>query len=347
MISASRASVVLLGICVFAVIGGPAWAMISVGVLTKEKAKEKYGITMHARAHGDAGMMVWLEFKQQGWLEKFTYAELRMEDAQGKHLLSARLQPHPVRHGQSKDITSVAFSADAGQLSRCSFFVVCYGSNEGDVGYYLKVKDFLDLTNPTAERPATRPASTAVGAAAVKPGVTVKPFGKVGGEPVDLYTLTNATGLHVSITNYGGTIVSVLTRDRDGKYDDVVLAVTVTYGLMNSRCLGIGYQAKTDKATPVNLTNQTCFNLTGAGSGDDLGHELEIHAERFTPVDKDLIPIGELQLVQDTPFDFRTPMAIGQRINQADEQLKHGRGYDHDYVLREATSPPRLAAQVY
>jgi hypothetical protein len=129
--------------------------MISVGVLTKEKAKEKYGITMHARNNGDAGVKVWLEFKKEGWLEKFTYAELRMEDVQGKHLLSAMLQPNLVHHRQSEGITTVAFSAAADQLEKCSFLVVCYGSNEGDVGYYLKVKDFLDLEDPVTEVGAT------------------------------------------------------------------------------------------------------------------------------------------------------------------------------------------------
>lgn len=126
--------------------------MISVGDLKKEVAKEKYGITMHARRNGDAGIKVWLEFKKTGWLEKFTYAELRIEDAQGKHLVSAQLQPNPVHHAQSKDVTTVAFSASPEQLEHCSFLVVCYGSNEGDVGYYLKVKDFLDLKDPVTER---------------------------------------------------------------------------------------------------------------------------------------------------------------------------------------------------
>jgi hypothetical protein len=148
----SRKSAALLCICIFAFIASPSFGMISVGVLNKEKAKEKYGITMHARKNGDAGIKVWLEFKKEGWLEKFTYAELRMEDADGKHLVSAMLQPNPVHHRQSKDITTVAFSADAQQLSKCSFLVVCYGSNEGDVGYYLKVKDFLDLADPATEK---------------------------------------------------------------------------------------------------------------------------------------------------------------------------------------------------
>jgi hypothetical protein len=151
MNSAFRLSIVAIGICLCSLIVTPSLAVISVGVLAKEKAKEKYGITMHARKNGDAGIKVWLEFKKEGWLEKFTYAELRMEDAQGKHLISAMLQPNPVHHRQPQDITTVAFSADSEQLSRCSILVVCYGSNEGDVGYYLKVKDFLDLKNPITE----------------------------------------------------------------------------------------------------------------------------------------------------------------------------------------------------
>ncbi len=75
-----------------------------------------------------------------------------MVDDRGKHLVSAKLQPNPVHHRQSKDITTIAFSADADQLAKCSFLVVCYGSNEGDVGYYLNLKDFLDLKNPVTEK---------------------------------------------------------------------------------------------------------------------------------------------------------------------------------------------------
>ena len=95
---------------------------------------------------------VWLEFKQKGWLEAFTYTKLRIEDTQGKHLLSAQLKPNPVHHRQAKDLTTVAFSADPKQLAQCSFLVVCYQSNEGDVGYYLRVKDFLDLKSPVTEK---------------------------------------------------------------------------------------------------------------------------------------------------------------------------------------------------
>src|SRR4051794_36042143 len=108
---------------VFTFVSGHCFAEISVGVLTKEKAKAKYGIKMHARTDGDAGIKVWLEFKKEGWLEKFSYAELRMVDSEGKHLISAQLQPNPVHHRQPKEITTVAFSVDADQLERCSFLV--------------------------------------------------------------------------------------------------------------------------------------------------------------------------------------------------------------------------------
>jgi len=151
MKSPTCASTALLSLCVSMFIANSGFGMISIGVLSKETAKEKYGITMHARENGDAGVKVWIQFKKKGWLEKFTYAELRMEDSRGRHLLSAQLQPNPVHHRQSSDTTTVAFSADATQLGRCSFLVVCYGSNEGDVGYYLRVKDFLDLEDPVTE----------------------------------------------------------------------------------------------------------------------------------------------------------------------------------------------------
>ncbi|MBS0267240.1 MAG: hypothetical protein JSS02_35275 [Planctomycetes bacterium] len=143
---------VLLALCGVAITARACFAEISVGSLNKAQAKDKYGITMHARKNGDAGIKVWLEFKKQGWLEKFTYAELRMTDEKGQRLISAMLQPNPIHHRQPADVTTVAFSADPSQLARCHFLVVCYGSNEGDVGYTLAVKDFLDLKNPVTEK---------------------------------------------------------------------------------------------------------------------------------------------------------------------------------------------------
>ncbi len=113
------------------------------------------------------------------------------------------------------------------------------------------------------------------------------------------------------------------------------LTTKVTYTLTDDNALRIDYAATTDKPTVLNLTNHTYFNLSGAGRGTILDHLLTLKADRFNPTDATNIPTGELRPVAGTPFDFRQPTAIGQRIDLANEQLKVGQGYDHNYVLKD------------
>lgn len=268
-----------------------------------------------------------------------------------------------------------------------------------------------------------------------------QPFGQTPeGTPVDLYTLTNANGVEVRATTYGGIIVSLRVPDKDGQLEDIVLGydalagyldetpyfgaiigrygnriakaqftldgetyqlaanngpnhlhggvkgfdkvvwqaepfknetgvglaftytspdgeegypgtlnAKVTYTLTDDDELIFDYEATTDKATPVNLTQHTYFNLAGNGEGDILDHALMIHADAFTPVDATLIPTGELRPVDGTPFDFRQPTPIGARIDEDTEQIRFGPGYDHNFVLKRedaAADSLVLAARV-
>jgi aldose 1-epimerase len=124
------------------------------------------------------------------------------------------------------------------------------------------------------------------------------------------------------------------------------LDVAVTYTLTEKNELLIDYEAKTDQETIINLTHHSFFNLAGAGNGDILNHELMINGLEFTPVDSTLIPTGELRKVKGTAFDFTTPHKIGERINQTDEQLKIGNGYDHNWALNRKNDDLLLAAKV-
>lgn len=140
--------------------------------------------------------------------------------------------------------------------------------------------------------------------------------------------------------------LSYLSIDGEENYPGN-LNVKVTYSLNNHNELKITYSAETDKTTIVNLTHHSFFNLAGEGNGDIMNHRMMINANKFIPVCKDLIPTGELTELKNTPFDFTDFKKIGLQINDNNEQLKYGNGYDHNWILNKGRNKVSLAANVY
>lgn len=140
--------------------------------------------------------------------------------------------------------------------------------------------------------------------------------------------------------------LSYLSKDMEEGYPGN-LQTKVTYTLNNNDELSVKYEAKTDKPTIVNLTQHSYFNLTADFNQPILDHELVINADSFLPVDSTLIPTGEFRKVAETPFDFRSPKAIGKQIKAENIQIKNGLGYDHCWVLNDQEKGVRFVASAY
>jgi len=150
----------------------------------------------------------------------------------------------------------------------------------------------------------------------------------------------------ISGDKWKGVELTYLAKDGEEGYPGN-LSVKVTYKLFDNNLLSVDYHATADKATPVNLTQHSYFNLKGEGEGTILDHELMLNASQFTPVDETLIPTGKIEEVRGTPFDFTSSKSIGRDIGEANQQLDYGKGYDHNFVLEGAADEMKLAARVY
>ena len=213
----------------------------------------------------------------------------------------------PDREGRMGDVV-LGYDSLAGYLKASPYFGAIVGRYGNRIG---RAQFTLDGT--TYHLPANDGANTLHG-------------GLVGFDKVvwDAETVWGDSGV--------GLVLTHTSPDGDQGFPGN-LQVRVTYTLTNDDRLVVDYHATTDKATPVNLTQHSYFDLAGAGTGDILGEQVWINADRYTPVDSTLIPTGELAGVAGTPFDFRTPTAIGARIGDDNQQLRYGRGYDFNWVL--------------
>ena len=268
--------------------------------------------------------------------------------------------------------------------------------------------------------------------------ITQSLFGHLKTIPIDLYTLVNNNGMEVKIMNYGATVTSIKTPDKNGILGQVVLGFEtldgyvqeqpyigcivgryanriakgqfslngkdyslainnppnhlhggpknfgtaiwqaethttkrsstveltyesidgeegfpgnvkckVTYTLNDNNALVVDYHATTDAPTVINLTNHSYFNLQDGGKSKILNHNLKLFADHYTPIDKTSIPLGTIQSVKRTPFDFTTWKKIGEHINKKHKQLQIGNGYDHNYVINESIHASKIAAKVH
>ena len=153
------------------------------------------------------------------------------------------------------------------------------------------------------------------------------------------------TAKEVSSLGRAGIELTYLSKDGEEGYPGN-LASKVTYWLTNQNELEIEYESSTDKATPINLTHHSYFNLAGEGSGDILNHEVELFADNYVPTDDAGIPLGKIATVKGTPFDFLTPFKIGKRIGAKDQQIEFGKGYNHNWVINDTGKALNLAARV-
>src|SRR3954453_19376637 len=179
------------------------------------------------------------------------------------------------------------------------------------------------------------------------------------GSTIQLATNNGVNHLHGGVKGFDKVIWSGEPFERDGasgvafSYTSAdgeegypgTLKARISYTLTPKNELVIEYSAETDKATPVNLTNHSYFNLGGRGHGDILRHQLTLHADRYTPTDATQIPTGEVAPVAGTPFDFRKPAAIGARIDADHEHIRRGGSYDHNLVVNGWSADARAGAQ--